>query len=342
MIILRQSTSSAVLIGPFVDDADGNTAETALTISNTDIRLSKNGANIVAKNSGGGTHDELGYYTITLNATDTNTVGRLQLMVHEAGALPVYHEFMVVEEAVYDAMYASGAVGPLEANDTGTGLTAMPWNASWDAEVQSECADALNAYDPPTRTELTSDINSLNDPTAAAIADAIWDELQSGHVTAGSFGEIATEIASILADTNELQTDNVPGLIAALNDLSAAQVNAEVDTALTDYDPPTRAELTSDISGLDTKIDTIDINVDDLKLGVILGAAATGTLSTTQATSNLTGYADDQLIGRVLIVTSGNADGEATQITDYASASGLLTFDALTTAMANGDTFKVV
>jgi hypothetical protein len=35
----------------------------------------------------------------------------------------------------------------------GAGLTAIPWNASWDAEVQSECTDALNAYDPPTKTE---------------------------------------------------------------------------------------------------------------------------------------------------------------------------------------------
>jgi hypothetical protein len=31
--------------------------------------------------------------------------------------------------------------------------------------------------------------------------------------------------------------------IDALNDLSAAQVNAEVDTALSDYDPPTKAEM---------------------------------------------------------------------------------------------------
>lgn len=36
----------------------------------------------------------------------------------------------------------------------GAGLTAIPWNASWDAEVQSECTDALNAYDPPTKAEV--------------------------------------------------------------------------------------------------------------------------------------------------------------------------------------------
>jgi len=32
----------------------------------------------------------------------------------------------------------------------GAGLTAIPWNAAWDAEVQSECADALAAYSVST------------------------------------------------------------------------------------------------------------------------------------------------------------------------------------------------
>lgn len=82
--------------------------------------------------------------------------------------------------------------------------------------------------------------------------------------------------------------------------------------------------------------------VDGVVTGEIHGAAATGTLSTTAATSNLTGYANDQLIGRVIIWLSGDCEGEATDITDYASASGLLTFTALTTAPGNGDLFKVV
>lgn len=38
----------------------------------------------------------------------------------------------------------------------GAGLTAIPWNASWDTEVQSECADALVAYDPPTEAEMNA------------------------------------------------------------------------------------------------------------------------------------------------------------------------------------------
>ena len=43
--------------------------------------------------------------------------------------------------------------------------------------------------------------------TAATIADAVWDELQSAHVTVGSFGIIASEIADILVDTSTFDRD---------------------------------------------------------------------------------------------------------------------------------------
>ena len=36
----------------------------------------------------------------------------------------------------------------------GAGLSGVPWNAAWDAEVQSEVADGLAAYDPPTKAEM--------------------------------------------------------------------------------------------------------------------------------------------------------------------------------------------
>ena len=114
MLYLKQSTASqSVLLGPFVDSTDGVTAETGLTIANTDIRLSANGGNMFAKNSGGGTHDENGWYTITLDATDTATVGRLQVSCVVSGALPVHQTYQVLEEAVYDALFGSGATGEL-------------------------------------------------------------------------------------------------------------------------------------------------------------------------------------------------------------------------------------
>lgn len=107
MILLRQSTSTTRRLGPFIDDTDGKTAETSLTIGQSDIRLSKAGGDFAQPNdSGGATHDEAGWYYLTLDATDTNTVGSLEVQIHVSGALPVWKEFMVIPANVYDSLVA--------------------------------------------------------------------------------------------------------------------------------------------------------------------------------------------------------------------------------------------
>jgi hypothetical protein len=211
MIWLKQSTSVDVGIGPFLDETDGKTAETGLTITQPDIRLKKNGGNWAQKAAAQTlTHEEAGWYELTLDATDTDTLGRLIVAVHESGALPVWKEFMVVPANVWDSMFGAdllqvdtrevggtsqtagdiigdtndlqtkigtpsnlGGGATLAANLSdieaqtddigvaGQGLTALPWNAAWDPEVQSEVADALAVYDPPTRAEATADVNSV-------------------------------------------------------------------------------------------------------------------------------------------------------------------------------------
>jgi hypothetical protein len=120
-IPLRYATASqAIKIGPFVDSTDGDTEETALTINASDVKLSKNGGVVAAKNSGACTHDTKGWYLCTLDATDTNTVGRLTLFVHVSGALPVFREFQVLPVVVYDRDYASSATGFVDANVDGS------------------------------------------------------------------------------------------------------------------------------------------------------------------------------------------------------------------------------
>jgi len=171
-MFLKQSTAYTFRFGPFLDDTDGKTAETGLTIEDSHIRVSKAGANFIDKNeTTNAAHDEAGFYVVILNTTDTNTVGELQIACHMSGALPVFKTFQVVEEAIYDAVFAASAtlITKIDAIDTvvdavkvvtdaistnGSGLSAVPWNSSWDAEVQSEVADALAAYDPPTKAEM--------------------------------------------------------------------------------------------------------------------------------------------------------------------------------------------
>ena len=105
MIFLKQSTAATIKLGPFVDETDGKTAETGLTIAQADIRLSKNGGDMAqTNNTAGATHDEIGYYDVPLNTTDTNTCGRLKVMVHESGALPVFCDCTVLQANVYDAL----------------------------------------------------------------------------------------------------------------------------------------------------------------------------------------------------------------------------------------------
>ena len=110
MIPLRQSTAGQIiLLGPMKSSTDFVTNMTGLVINNTDIRLSKSGGTFAAKSSGGATHRELGWYAATLNATDTNTVGTLDIVVEMPTALQVFVTCQVFDESVFDALYPAGA-----------------------------------------------------------------------------------------------------------------------------------------------------------------------------------------------------------------------------------------
>lgn len=162
---LRQSTASqTVVIGPFVDDTDFKTAETALTIANTDVKLSKAGAAEASKNSGGGTHRSNGYYGFTFNATDSDTVGRLDGHISVAGALTRPFWFQVLEENVYDKLFADGA-------DLGTHLDliqaiveVLPTAVENADEVQTRTIAAVTSVVDKTGFELSA-------PGIAAILD---------------------------------------------------------------------------------------------------------------------------------------------------------------------------
>jgi hypothetical protein len=250
--ILKQSTAATLLIGPFVDSTDGATPETALTIANTDIRLSKNGANIAAKNSGGGTHDENGMYTITLDTTDTNTVGLLQLSVKVAGALSVWHQYQVIEEAIYDALFAAAATGLLPANVTqwnGTNV-AVPTTGGIPRVALEQAADFAQAAADKVWLSAARTLTAFS----TALALSVWDVLEAAVATASSMGvKVKTNLdaaitsrsshsaADIWAVATRLLTAGTNIVLAkgvgitGLNDLSAAQVNAEVvDTLATD------------------------------------------------------------------------------------------------------------
>lgn len=199
MRYLKQSTAATFRIGPFVDETDGKTAETALTLSRADYRLSKAGGAFAQKTeTTSGSHDENGWYTCILDTTDTNTLGSLDIAVHESGALPVFVHCTVLAANIYDSLIGGG--------DT------------LDVQVTGMAADTLSA--------------------SALATDAVT-EIQSGLATAANLSTVAgyldTEIAAILADTNELQTDWVNGgrLDLLIDAIKAKTDNLPSSTAVT-------------------------------------------------------------------------------------------------------------
>jgi hypothetical protein len=193
--------------------------------------------------------------------SDWTNGGRLDLIL-DARASQVSID---VIDANVDAILLDTA----EIGAAGAGLTAIPWNAAWDAEVQSEVADGLAAYDPPTNAEMvaafteikgatfsgaTDSLEAIRDrgdaawitatvPTSADIADAVWDEILAGHTVSGSTGE-ALSAAGGAGD---------PWITALPGAYSAGQAGFILGTNL-------NATVSSRAS--QASVDTVDTNVD--------------------------------------------------------------------------------
>lgn len=124
--------------------------------------------------AGACTHEGNGYHSYAPAQAETN-YAHVAFTFTGSGAIPATVQVYTQFPQTGDSFARIGS--------NGSSLSAIPWNASWDAEVQSECADALTAYDPPTRAEATSDKDEIladiatipggSAPTAVEIADEV-------------------------------------------------------------------------------------------------------------------------------------------------------------------------
>lgn len=187
--VLREDTASQEVALPrFVDSTDGVTAETGLTIANTDIKLTKSGGTTqVNKNSGGATHIATGDYYTVLDATDTDTVGNLHIVIGVSGALPVWVDCLVVEEAIYDAVYAASATGAHPVSSGGIAAAAF---ASGAIDAAAIAADAIGSSELATDAIGAAEL-AANAVGAAEIADGAIDGATfSCPATAGSMAAL--------------------------------------------------------------------------------------------------------------------------------------------------------
>jgi hypothetical protein len=166
--------------------------------------------------------------------------------------------------------------------------------------------------------------------TAAKFAADVTTELQSGLATAAAVATLQTSVDDIptnaeLATSQAAADDATLAAIAALNNLSAAQVNAEVDTAIADAALATAANLATVAGYIDTEIATIITAVDALptnaELATALGTADDAVLAAIAALNNLSAAAVnaevDTAIADAALATAANLatlDGKADDI----------------------------
>ena len=155
----------------------------------------------------------------------------------------------------------------------------------------------------------------------------------------GSVGSVTGAVGSVTGNVG----GNVTGSVGSLAAQAKADVKAEADTALTDYDPPTNAEM-------EARTPT------GAQLAYITAHAATavpvtfsGGSTTTAIFTDTTGVdgadpssVDDFYNGRILIFNADSLDIQATDITDYAGATRTCTITAVTTAVTGSHTAILV
>lgn len=223
-MFLKQSTAVTVKIGPFVDQGDGFTPETSLTISQADIRLTKNGGDFAqTNNAAGATHDESGYYDIPLDTTDTNTLGTLRVAVSESGALPVWQDFMVVPANVWDSLFGADRLQVHAAEISNDLITSDALAASAVSEIQSGLATSS------ALATAQSDLDTItgSDGVTLATAQANYAPAKAGDEMDLVDAPNATAIAAIQSGL-ATPTNITAGTITTVTNLTNAPTNGDL------------------------------------------------------------------------------------------------------------------
>ena len=288
-LILKQSTSIDIRMGPFVDSADGVTPETGITLGAADQAevLKYNGAATAAM---AGTFAAVtgsdGWYDYTVATGDVDTVGEVVFVVQDSSVcLPVFTRGYVVEEAVYDALYASSAAGPLQSTTAGRTLDVTATGAAG--------IDWANVENPTTAVDLSGTDIQLVD-TATALTNVINASSVVASVS-GAVGSVTGGATAAAQTTAQNDLDIITG-VSGVNLLTATQSSIdaiETDTnALNDTKIPNTLNTTAsgnigldwanvenpttalDLSGTDIQLcDTVTTNTDAITVAQILTTA---------------------------------------------------------------------
>ena len=146
----------------------------------------------------------------------------------------------------------------------GAGLTAIPWNASWDPEVQSEVEDALVVHRLDELLNADSDIDGAAPPTVGSV----FHELMTKTAGSFTFDQTTDSLEAVRDNMGTAQTGDSFAIVnsgthgnAALKTLIDAVdnfVDTEVAAIITLIGTPAGASLSADLVVIDDFVDALE------------------------------------------------------------------------------------
>lgn len=280
ILILQSETVAARRRIPIwlVDATDGIVSETGVTGT---PRISKNGGASAAAATTITEVDSTnmpGLYYIELSATEVDTLGTVMVSFKTAATGQWHGICHVVDFDPFDGVRmgmtalpnaAAEAAGGLFTRGTGAGQINQPANGLVDVNVEQWLDSVVNALasgrvdasvgamaaDVVTATAIANAaidaatfaagaINAAALATDAVdeIVDQVWNELRSGHVGAGSFGEgvasvqgaVTGSVASVSGAVGSISAGGIAAAAFVAGALDAAALNADAAAEIAD------------------------------------------------------------------------------------------------------------
>lgn len=252
MFYIRQGATHKVVIGPAVAVGDGFTPVTTLDLSTADeaeVILHDNGTVVsISAYTFAAITTADGYYHLTLQSGISGTVGHMTVVINDDSLiLPLRADFTILEEAVYDAMFAASAPGFSTVAALATAQADLDTLTGADGAT---LATTQGNYAPAKAGDL---MGLAND----AITAAKYDETTAFPLTAVD-GSTLTEAGgtgdhlTALGTAAELAKVPKSDSNVTWNATALASINTQAGLALSDYDPPTKAELDTAVDALPT------------------------------------------------------------------------------------------
>jgi hypothetical protein len=343
MLYIRQGATHKVVVGPVVAVANGYVPVTTLDLSTADEAeaiLHDNGTTVsISAYTFAAITNADGYYHLTLQSGISNTVGHVTIAINDDSlCLPVRQDFTVVEEAVYDQLFAASAPGAATASLTSDIHSSLVITKS-DLVVIDDLASDIHSL----TTKVYSDTTRIDTSATAAASNVLLIYSDTTRIDSNT----------VLAETNISDIESSLVIIKSdlividdlLSDVHSSLVITKSDLVVID-------DLASDIhsSLVIAKSDLVLLTAPGdgttgayPALGIVDQGTAQSASATTLVLRSATPFSSDDACLGATLWAHGSTQGywQARIITDYTTVDDTATVDTWDVTPSGTITYKI-